>query len=458
MPTRTSSPTTSSRTAGSPTSPSARSSDPATLGNCFAGNTFTTSAPTDLETLAPCDGEGAGDWTAGALDLGALHRRRRERPAERRLRRRPSFPSWKRWRTCPTPRRRRRRRRPTCPRPSTSTPSPSPTPRRSDRRAGRPSSPSLRRRRRWQPIADAGAGPQGRVGQFVVECGWSHSSFDDPIVHPGHAGASHRHDFFGNTSTSADVDLRTAARRADHLPAAPRHRRLLGAVAARRRRHADRADRGDGVLPRRRRDRPDDRRGVPTRPADAGGGDEASAGWTCRPGSARLGGAARVCATTAGLRLAVVFPDCWDGMHVDSADHRAHVAGSDDGRLPGQPSRADPAARARHRLRRRRSRVAWRCRPDRCRPPTPTSGTPGTRTSWRPRSSCVCAASRCAPSAAVELACQRGGSAGSDHSNDCSISVSLGLCSNDSIVAWMRWTAAMTASSWAAVPSTRASR
>ena len=53
MPTRTSSPTTSSRTAGSPTSPSARSSDPATLGNCFAGNTFTTSAPIDLEVARP---------------------------------------------------------------------------------------------------------------------------------------------------------------------------------------------------------------------------------------------------------------------------------------------------------------------------------------------------------------------------------------------------------------------
>ncbi len=39
------------------------------LRNCFSGNTFTTSAPSDLETLAPCDGTGAGDWSAGALDL-----------------------------------------------------------------------------------------------------------------------------------------------------------------------------------------------------------------------------------------------------------------------------------------------------------------------------------------------------------------------------------------------------
>jgi Right handed beta helix region len=48
------------------------SGDPATAGNCFAGNTFTTSAPADLEALAPCEGSGEGDWSAGALDLGAL--------------------------------------------------------------------------------------------------------------------------------------------------------------------------------------------------------------------------------------------------------------------------------------------------------------------------------------------------------------------------------------------------
>jgi Right handed beta helix region len=43
------------------------------LGNCFSDNTFTTSAPLDVEALAPCDGEGSGgDWDAGALDLIAL--------------------------------------------------------------------------------------------------------------------------------------------------------------------------------------------------------------------------------------------------------------------------------------------------------------------------------------------------------------------------------------------------
>jgi hypothetical protein len=44
--------------------------DPAALANCFAGNTFATSAPEDLEALAPCGGEAIdGDWTAGRLDI-----------------------------------------------------------------------------------------------------------------------------------------------------------------------------------------------------------------------------------------------------------------------------------------------------------------------------------------------------------------------------------------------------
>lgn len=44
-----------------------------TLGNCFAGNRFATTAPADLEALAPCEGDPtATDWNAGALDLLVL--------------------------------------------------------------------------------------------------------------------------------------------------------------------------------------------------------------------------------------------------------------------------------------------------------------------------------------------------------------------------------------------------
>ncbi len=53
------------------------------LGNCFSGNDVTSSAPTGLEELAPCEGEGSGgDWSAGALDLAALIASERPPPGD----------------------------------------------------------------------------------------------------------------------------------------------------------------------------------------------------------------------------------------------------------------------------------------------------------------------------------------------------------------------------------------
>jgi len=63
--------------------------DLASLGNCFSDNEAATSAPLDLQTLAPCDGTGSGDWTAGELDL--LELIATERPPE------------KDWKTTPEP-------------------------------------------------------------------------------------------------------------------------------------------------------------------------------------------------------------------------------------------------------------------------------------------------------------------------------------------------------------------
>ena len=46
-------------------------SDLRTLGNCFSGNQFVTSAPLELELLAPCEGDFdlEGDWTVGDLNV-----------------------------------------------------------------------------------------------------------------------------------------------------------------------------------------------------------------------------------------------------------------------------------------------------------------------------------------------------------------------------------------------------
>ena len=53
----------------------------ASLGNCASGNTHETTAPVDLESLAPCDGEGSdGDWSDGEMDLLMLINDRPEAP------------------------------------------------------------------------------------------------------------------------------------------------------------------------------------------------------------------------------------------------------------------------------------------------------------------------------------------------------------------------------------------
>ena len=48
-----------------------------------------------------------------------------------------------------------------------------------------------------------------QTGQFVLRCGYSHSLTDDPIVFPGQPGASHLHDFFGNTGVNAASTFET---------------------------------------------------------------------------------------------------------------------------------------------------------------------------------------------------------------------------------------------------------
>lgn len=52
------------------------------LHNCFADNTFDTTAPEDLETIAPCEGEGGGDFSKGAFDLIPLIADQAPEPAE----------------------------------------------------------------------------------------------------------------------------------------------------------------------------------------------------------------------------------------------------------------------------------------------------------------------------------------------------------------------------------------
>jgi Domain of unknown function (DUF1996) len=182
-------------------------------------------------------------------------------------------------------------------------------------------------------------GPQGRIPQFVVECRYSHQAPDDPIVHPGHSGRSHLHVFFGNTATDADStvdDLASADTTCDQrldlasywAPALLDHGRVVEPVTS-----VAYYRPGVGVDP------------STVEPYPYGlkllGGDQVASepqpldvvAWSCGTGSAPSV-TPPTCPEGRPLRMAVSFPDCWDGENLDSPDHVAHMARSEGGACP----------------------------------------------------------------------------------------------------------------------------
>jgi Domain of unknown function (DUF1996) len=61
----------------------------------------------------------------------------------------------------------------------------------------------------WAPLAGESSPSAPHGTNFFSDCRFSHSAPDDPIVRPGLPGASHPHEFFGNTSTDARSSLRS---------------------------------------------------------------------------------------------------------------------------------------------------------------------------------------------------------------------------------------------------------
>ena len=191
------------------------------------------------------------------------------------------------------------------------------------------------------------------IPEFRADCTYSHRLADDPIVFPGLAGASHMHSFFGNKAVDADTkanDLTTftattckpvldhssywvptlydAATRKPVEPTGFRvyYRSLRG--------------NSTGMMPiptGLRMIAGDAKKRVATPrgahgqfycafygPGDLDGVSRSSNGnWPiCDPDS------------YATLHYMLQFPDCWDGKHLDSPDHKAHIAYGTDSRCP----------------------------------------------------------------------------------------------------------------------------
>jgi hypothetical protein len=161
-------------------------------------------------------------------------------------------------------------------------------------------------------------------------CLYSHSSMDDPIVHPGVPGAAHQHDFFGNVSTDAFST-------AESLAAADSTCRLKTDASA----YWAPALYADDVAVT-----PIKARAYYVRKVDAKvsppplglrivAGGQKNVRFTCIVDAMpqRLGHMVRGCGDGR-FAIGIRFPDCWNGVDLDSADHRSHMAYSDRGACP----------------------------------------------------------------------------------------------------------------------------
>jgi Domain of unknown function (DUF1996) len=175
---------------------------------------------------------------------------------------------------------------------------------------------------------------------FVVVCKFSHRAGDDPIVHPGHPGASHDHTFFGNVSTNAFSTTDTlrgeptsCSRSSDTAaywaPTLIADGQPVGAL--------------DAKIYYRRRTLRRVRAFPPGLQMVAGNANARTPQsmrvvfWDCGEqshGRSPAASTVQECPEGRNVMLHVRFPDCWDGKRLDSADHQSHMAYSARGRCP----------------------------------------------------------------------------------------------------------------------------
>ena len=197
----------------------------------------------------------------------------------------------------------------------------------------------------------------GNLPEFRADCRYSHRSPDDPIVFPGLPGASHMHSFVGNKAVDADTtagDLMkftatTCKPLQDHsaywVPtlydnATGKPVETTGFRVYYRALRNNST--GQQPIPNGLRMIAGDAKKKQPTPRGAQGQF-----YCAFYGPGDLDGIARstngnwpICGKPATLHFMLQFPDCWDGKHLDSPNHKDHVAfGSDKGCPASHPVR-----------------------------------------------------------------------------------------------------------------------
>lgn len=197
---------------------------------------------------------------------------------------------------------------------------------------------------RIQPTTEQ---PTLNGGAFRVSCAVSHMGNDDPLVYPNQPGAAHHHTFFGNTSTNAKSDLMTMASTGNSTCNGGTMNRSAYWMPSMIDTGTNTPIKPDGILfyyktggvftsitapPK----------GLRMITGNAKGNSAATAKglYTCiTPAGTSSPWQQHVvnCPIGDSMQLHIDFPQCWDGVNLDSPDHKSHM--SDRENVPGAPAR-----------------------------------------------------------------------------------------------------------------------
>jgi hypothetical protein len=187
------------------------------------------------------------------------------------------------------------------------------------------------------------AGDWEHDGAFRVLCNWSHMSFDDPIVYPAQPGVAHHHTFFGNTGIDAYTTTDTIRSKgnatcrggtinmsaywvpsmidtATHKPVVPKS--LLVYYKS-----------GMYVYMNDGRILQPMPKGLKMIAGSSTSSAPGNGSFDClmpELGITRSGisgtSIPTQCQQGDDLRTVLVFPQCWDGVNLDSPDHKSHMS------------------------------------------------------------------------------------------------------------------------------------
>jgi hypothetical protein len=190
---------------------------------------------------------------------------------------------------------------------------------------------------RVQQIGGNGGAAGLDTGAFRTTCGFSHFAFDDPIVLPGQPGKSHLHNFWGNSDTNGNSTVQSIASTGDSTCAGGTMNRTGYWTPA-----MVNLKNGAPIVPYTQifyykagylGVKPADVKPFPAGLRMVAGN---SAGKTPIPNGdvariicsadGAIQGAIPNCAIGSTIELMVIFPQCWDGVNLDSPDHKSHMA------------------------------------------------------------------------------------------------------------------------------------